>query len=351
MSTEIVQPVNYKHLEQGEEILTENPDRFLLFPIQYPDVWTLYKKHQAQYWPAEEVDLSEDRRDWENKLNDNEREFIKTVLGFFAGADGIVGENLVVNFIKQVQIPEARTFYQFQGAMESIHAEMYSLLIEKYIVDPVERERVFTMYKSHQSVKRKADWAVKYLEDPELSFHERIIAFMAVEGIFFSASFCAIYWLKQKGVMPGLTFSNELISRDEGMHTDMAVLMYRLLKNKLPVERIHQIIKDAVDVERGFVRDALKVSMIGMNSKLMEQYVEFCADRLMSQIDVPKIYGSSNPFDFMTLISLATKTNFFERKVSSYRDSSIKVSSEITPNNSGNEASNNKPKFVVSDDF
>ena len=303
-----------------EPILKENPNRFVLLPIQYDNVWQMYKQAQASFWTAEEIDLSQDTKDWEN-LNDGERHFISHVLAFFAASDGIVNENLAINFMQEVQIPEARCFYGFQIMMENIHSETYSLLIDSYIKDPQEKTRLFNALETVPCVKKKGEWALKWINSGD--FAERLIAFAAVEGIFFSGSFCSIFWLKKRGLMPGLTFSNELISRDEGLHCDFACLLYGMLINKLPQERVLEIIKDAVAIEQEFVTDALPVDLIGMNSKLMNQYIEFCADRLLVALGCQRHYNSSNPFDFMEMISLQGKTNFFEKRVGEYQKAGV----------------------------
>lgn len=301
-----------------EPILKENKDRFVLFPIKHDEIWKMYKQAEASFWTAEEIDLSPDLIDWEHKLNDNERHFIKHVLAFFAASDGIVNENLVLNFMKEVQVPEARCFYGFQIAIENIHAETYSLLIDTYIKDLKERTYLFNALETVPCVKKKADWALSWIEDAP-SFAHRLIAFAAVEGIFFSGSFCAIFWLKKRGLMPGLSFSNELISRDEGLHCDFACLLYSMLENKLPVEEVKSIICEAVVNEKEFVTDALPVSLIGMNAELMCQYIEFVADRLLVALGCEKVYDVKNPFPFMDLISLQGKTNFFEKRVGEYQ--------------------------------
>ncbi|HMR45202.1 MAG TPA: ribonucleoside-diphosphate reductase small subunit [Bacteroidia bacterium] len=311
---------------QEELLLRENKERFVLLPINYPKVWEMYKKHEQSFWTAEEIDLHPDLVDWENKLNDDERHFIKHVLAFFAASDGIVNENLAVNFMSEVQIPEARCFYGFQIMMENIHSETYSLLIDAYIKDPKEKHYLFNAIETVPCVKRKADWALRWIQNG--SFAERLVAFAAVEGIFFSGSFCSIFWLKKRGLMPGLTFSNELISRDEGLHCDFACLLYSMLQNKMTQEQVHTIIKDAVNCEHEFVTDALPVSLIGMNAKLMCQYIEFVADRLLVSLGYSKIYNAANPFDFMEMISLQGKTNFFEKRVGEYKKAGVAQSQE-----------------------
>ena len=288
-----------------EILLEENKDRFVLFPINYPKIWDMYKKSVQSFWTAEEVDLQADQKDWE-KLSNDERHFIKHVLAFFAASDGIVNENLAINFMNEVQLPEARCFYGFQIMMENIHSEMYSLLIDTYIKDSAERTHLLHAIDTVPCVTKKAQWA-----------------FAAVEGIFFSGSFCSIFWLKKRGLMPGLCTSNEFISRDEGMHCDFACLLYGMLENKLPKETVQAIIRDAVENEHEFVTDAIPVSLIGMNAKLMCQYIEFVADRLLVSLGCDKIYNSTNPFDFMEMISLQGKTNFFEKRVSEYKKASV----------------------------
>ncbi|HOZ83443.1 MAG TPA: ribonucleoside-diphosphate reductase small subunit [Bacteroidia bacterium] len=311
---------------QDELLLRENKERFVLLPINYPKVWEMYKKHEQSFWTAEEIDLHPDLVDWENKLNDDERHFIKHVLAFFAASDGIVNENLAVNFMSEVQIPEARCFYGFQIMMENIHSETYSLLIDAYIKDPKEKHYLFNAIETVPCVKKKADWALRWIQNG--SFAERLVAFAAVEGIFFSGSFCSIFWLKKRGLMPGLTFSNELISRDEGLHCDFACLLYSMLQNKMTQEQVHTIIKDAVNCEHEFVTDALPVSLIGMNARLMCQYIEFVADRLLVSLGYSKIYNAANPFDFMEMISLQGKTNFFEKRVGEYKKAGVAQSQE-----------------------
>lgn len=307
-----------------EPILQENKDRFVLFPITHPSIWEMYKKAEASFWTAEEIDLSPDLIDWENKLNDDERYFIKHVLAFFAASDGIVNENLAVNFMSEVQYPEARCFYGFQIMIENIHSEAYSLLIDTYIKNSAEKDYLFHATETVPCIGKKADWALRWISQG--SFAERLIAFAAVEGIFFSGSFCSIFWLKKRGLMPGLSFANELISRDEGLHCDFACLLYSQLVHKLPVKTVQNIIASAVAIEREFVKDALPVRLIGMNADLMCQYIEFVADRLLVALGSPKLFNSSNPFDFMELISIPGKTNFFERRVSEYQKSGVMAS-------------------------
>lgn len=303
---------------QLEPLLRENPRRFVIFPIQYPDIWQMYKKAEASFWTVEEVDLSKDLSDWAN-LKDSERHFISHVLAFFAASDGIVNENLVERFSQEVQVTEARCFYGFQIAMENVHSEMYSLLIETYIRDAQERDFLFNAIETLPCVKKKADWALQWIGSKTASFGERIVAFAAVEGIFFSGSFASIFWLKKRGLMPGLTFSNELISRDEGLHCDFACLMFKHLVQKTSKARVLQIIKDAVVIEQEFLTDALPVRLLGMNCELMSQYIEFVADRLLVDLGCDKNYNTKNPFNFMENISLEGKTNFFEKKVGEYQ--------------------------------
>ena len=304
-----------------EPILQENKNRFVLLPIRYPEVWKMYKQAEASFWTAEEIDLSPDLADWD-KLSDDEKHFVKHVLAFFAASDGIVNENLAEMFISEVQIPEARCFYGFQIAIENIHSETYSLLIDTYIKDSAEKDRLFHAMETVPCVKKKAEWALRWINDDN-SFAERIVAFAAVEGIFFSGSFCSIFWLKKRGLMPGLTFSNELISRDEGLHCDFACLLYSMLQSKLSEESVRAIICDAVAIEKEFIIDALPVSLIGMNSALMAQYIEFCADRLLAALGYGKVYGTANPFPWMELISLQGKTNFFEKRVAEYQKAGV----------------------------
>jgi ribonucleoside-diphosphate reductase beta chain len=304
-----------------EPILRENESRFVLFPIQYDQIWKMYKQAVASFWTAEEIDLSADMVDWQN-LSDNERHFIKHVLAFFAASDGIVNENLVLNFMREVQIPEARCFYGFQVAIENIHAETYSLLIDTYIKDPKEKDYLFNALENVPCVTKKGQWALRWIEHAP-TFAHRLIAFAAVEGIFFSGSFCSIYWLKKRGLMPGLTFSNELISRDEGLHCDFACLLYSMLENKLPTKEVEQIIKEAVEYEKEFVTDALPVNLIGMNAEMMSEYIEFVADRLLLSLGNDKVYHTANPFAWMEMISLQGKTNFFEKRVGDYQKAGV----------------------------
>ena len=300
-----------------ESMLKSTPNRLVLFPIKYPAVWMMYKKAEASFWTAEEVDLSQDSKYFE-ALQPGERHFLEHVLAFFASSDAIVNENLVQNFYNEVQIPEARCFYGFQIAIENIHSEVYSLLIDTYVKDPAKKLHLFRAIETVPCVHKKAKWALQWTDSSMASFAERLVAFASVEGIFFSGSFCAIFWLKKRGLMPGLTFSNELISRDEGMHCDFACMLYSMLDNKLPESRVKCIIMSAVDIEREFVSDSLPVSLIGMNADLMVQYIEFVADRLLVALGCSKAYNRENPFEWMTLISLQGKTNFFEKRVGEY---------------------------------
>lgn len=304
-----------KHL--NEPLLCEDDKRFVMFPIAHDDIWQMYKKQIDCFWRAEEVDLSKDMKHWE-KLSKNERHFISMILAFFAASDGIVLENLGMRFMSEVQVSEARAFYGFQIAMENIHSEMYSLLIETYIKEKDEKDKLFNALENFPCIKKKADWALKWINDKRSSFATRLLAFACVEGIFFSGAFCSIYWLKKRGLMPGLTFSNELISRDEALHTEFAVLLHSKLEKKMKKEKIYEIIKEAVEIEKEFITEALPCRLIGMNSKLMSQYIEFVADRLAVQLGAEKIYNSGNPFDFMEMISIEGKTNFFEKRVGEY---------------------------------
>jgi ribonucleoside-diphosphate reductase beta chain len=309
-----------------EPILQENKDRFVLFPIVHKDIWDFYKKAEASFWTAEEIDLSQDLKDWRN-LNDGERHFITHVLAFFAASDGIVNENLAEHFVAEVQYTEAKFFYGFQIAIENIHSETYSLLIDTYVKDASEKDKLFHAIETMDCVSKKANWALRWID--EGNFQERLIAFAAVEGIFFSGSFCSIFWLKKRGLMPGLSFSNELISRDEGLHCDFACHIYnKHVVNKLPKETVIGIIKDAVEIEKEFVTDALPVKLIGMNSELMCQYIEFVADRLLVELNCGKVYNATNPFDFMEMISLQGKTNFFEKRVAEYQKAGVMSDAE-----------------------
>ncbi len=310
-------------MAQQEPILQPNDNRFVIFPIKHNDLWEWYKKQQACFWTAEEIDLHSDIIDWTTKLTDDERYFIKHILAFFAASDGIVNENLAENFVNEVQYSEAKFFYGFQIMMENIHSETYSLLIDTYVKDEVEKDRLFRAIEVFPAIKKKAEWALKWIESD--SFAERLIAFAAVEGIFFSGAFCSIFWLKKRGLLPGLTFSNELISRDEGMHCDFAVHLHNNhIVNRVPKERIKQIIIDALNIEREFITESLPVSLIGMNARLMTQYLEFVTDRLLLEFGCEKVYDATNPFDFMEMISLEGKTNFFEKRVSEYQKAGVK---------------------------
>ncbi|RDB22795.1 Ribonucleoside-diphosphate reductase small chain [Hypsizygus marmoreus] len=315
--------------EHEEPLLKESTRRFVLYPIKYNEIWQFYKKAQASFWTAEELDLSHDFVDWNFNLNHDERYFISHVLAFFAASDGIVNENLVERFCGEVQVPEARSFYGFQIMMENIHSETYSLLIDGYIKDPQERAHLFDAIDTIPCIKRKADWALKWISDKHSTFAERLVAFAAVEGIFFSGSFASIFWIKKRGLMPGLTFSNELISRDEGLHTDFACLLFTYLKRRPHPDVVQRIIVEAVKIEQEFLTDALPVSLIGMNATLMCQYIEFVADRLLISLGNGKYYGSSNPFDFMDMISLQGKTNFFEKRVSDYSKANFNAAKNV----------------------
>lgn len=321
---------------ENEILLKENKDRFVLLPINYPKLWEHYKRHEASFWTAEEIDLSGDLKDWAN-MSDGERHFISHVLAFFAASDGIVNENLAVNFMSEVQIPEARCFYGFQIMMENIHSETYALLIDTYVKDPAEKDRLFHAIDTVPAVKKKAEWALRWIENG--TFAQRLVAFAAVEGIFFSGSFCSIFWLKKRGLMPGLTFSNELISRDEGLHCEFACELYRMLNGKLSETEVHEIILDAVTIEKEFITDALPAALIGMNSELMKQYIEFVADRWIGELGYKKVFNATNPFDFMEMISLQGKTNFFEKRVGDYQKSGVM----------GNKDTNNT--FSLDEDF
>lgn len=308
-------------MSHQEPILEENPNRFVVFPIKHHDIWDYYKKAEASFWTAEEIDLSDDLTQY-NNLTDGERHFINNVLAFFAASDGIVNENLAENFVNEVQYPEAKFFYGFQIMMENIHSEVYSLLIDTYIKDPVEQNKYFSAIEEIPCIKKKADWALKWIDSE--SFAERLIAFAAVEGIFFSGSFCSIFWLKKRGLMPGLSFSNELISRDEGLHCDFACHLHNShINNKVPKERIEEIISSALEIEKEFITESLPVDLIGMNSTLMKQYLEFVADRLLIDLKCDKLYNAENPFDFMQNIALQNKTNFFEKRVAEYAKSNV----------------------------
>ena len=315
----------------NEPLLTEENKRFVIFPIEHNDIWEMYKTQEMAFWTAEEIDLAQDLTDWDEKLNDDEKHYIKNVLAFFAASDGIVNENLAENFLSEVQYPEAKFFYGNQIMIENIHSETYSLLIDTYIKSSKEKDRLFNALETVPSVKKKGDWALKWVESD--SFVERLIAFAAVEGIFFSGSFCSIFWLKKRGLMPGLSFSNELISRDEGLHCLFACLLYKNhINNKLTEERVKGIICEAVEIEKEFVTESLPVSLVGMNAKLMSQYIEYVADYWLMELGYTKVYGSECPFDFMEMLSLKNKTNFFEKKVSDYqKPSDTKINYDDLP--------------------
>jgi len=302
---------------QNEPILSPNDNRFVVFPIEYPDIWEMYKKQVDCFWRAEEIDLSKDVDHW-NTLTPDEKHFLSFILAFFAASDGIVLENLAVRFMADVQISEARAFYGFQIAMENIHGQTYSLLIDTYIKDQNEKMHLFRALQHYPCIKKKGDWAQKWIADNRSSFATRLVAFACIEGIFFSGAFCSIFWMKKRGLMPGLTFSNELISRDEALHCEFAILLYGKMQKKVAKARIYEIIREAVEIEIEFICEALPCRLIGMNANLMTQYIQFVADRLVVQLGYDKIYNVGNPFDFMELISIESKTNFFERRVSDY---------------------------------
>ncbi|KAF5864826.1 Ribonucleotide-diphosphate reductase (RNR), small subunit [Aspergillus alliaceus] len=317
-----------KELEANEPLLQENPHRFVLFPIKYHEIWQMYKKAEASFWTAEEIDLSKDLHDWHNRLNDDERYFISRVLAFFAASDGIVNENLLERFSGEVQIPEARCFYGFQIMIENIHSETYSLLIDTYIKEPKQRTYLFDAIDNIPCIRKKADWAIRWIQDKESTFGQRLVAFAAVEGIFFSGSFASIFWLKKRGLMPGLTFSNELISRDEGLHTDFACLLFSHLNHRPDPQIVEDVIVEAVAIEKEFLTDALPCALLGMNANLMCQYIEFVADRLLVALGNKKYFNATNPFDFMDNISLAGKTNFFEKRVGDYQKAGVMASTK-----------------------
>lgn len=321
---------NYSSTDEKltEPLLIEDESRYVMFPIKDKEIWEMYKKAVDSFWRAEEVDLSKDLTHW-NNLNNDEQYFIKMIIAFFAASDGIVSENLAVRFMNEVQLSEARAFYSFQIAIETIHSQMYSQLIETYINDNDEKNKLFRAVQNFPCIKKKADWAIKWIQDADASFATRLLAFACVEGIFFSGAFCSIYWLKKRGLMPGLTFSNELISRDESLHQDFAVLLYSRLINKLDQSIVHQIVNEAVEIEKEFICEALPCRLVGMNASLMSQYIEYVADRLLRQLGYDKTFNSSNPFDFMQMISLEQKTNFFEKTVSSYALANKKVDDDI----------------------
>ncbi|KAK4668847.1 Ribonucleotide-diphosphate reductase (RNR), small subunit [Podospora pseudoanserina] len=334
-----------------EPLLTENPQRFVLFPIKYHEVWQMYKKAEASFWTAEEIDLSKDLHDWSNKLNDDEKFFISHILAFFAASDGIVNENLVERFSAEVQIPEARCFYGFQIMMENIHSETYSLLIDTYIKEPSQRTYLFNAIDTIPCIRKKADWALRWISDKDASFAQRLVAFAAVEGIFFSGAFASIFWLKKRGLMPGLTFSNELISRDEGLHTDFACLLFSHLNNRPSKQLVEDIIRDAVSIEQEFLTEALPCALLGMNSNLMKQYIEFVADRLLVALGNDKIYRSTNPFDFMENISLGGKTNFFEKRVGEYQKAGVMNSTKKFEESAEESKNENGGDFAFDEDF
>jgi len=321
-----------------EPLLTETKSRFVIFPIEYNDIWSMYKKHVSTYWTVEEIDFAKDNKDWD-KLENGEQHFIKNILAFFAASDGIVNENLVLNFMTEIKVPEALAFYSFQTAIETVHSETYSLLIDTYIKNEEEKTRLLNAVETIPCVAKKANWAIKWIENKKDNFATRLVAFACVEGIFFSGAFCSIYWLKERGVMPGLTFSNELISRDESLHTEFAILLYSHIVNKLSEKEVHDIIKDAVVIEKEFIIDSLPCRLLGMNSKLMSQYIEFVSDRICIQLGYSKIYNVSNPFDFMDRIGLEDKQNFFEVRVSNYSKAEL------------HNTENSKLDFNMDDDF
>ncbi|TBU33235.1 beta subunit of ribonucleotide reductase [Dichomitus squalens] len=336
--------------EHLEPLLTETTRRFVLFPIQYNEIWQMYKQAQASFWTVEEINLSHDLWGWNYKLTDNERHFLSYVLAFFAASDGIVNENLVERFSNEVQAAEARCFYGFQIMIENVHSETYSLLIDTYIKDPAERKFLFDAIETVSCIKKKADWALRWIADERSVFAERLVAFAAVEGIFFSGSFASIFWLKKRGLMPGLTFSNELISRDEGMHTDFACLLFHHLRRRPHPERVVKIITEAVEIEKEFLSEALPVSLIGMNAQLMCQYIEFVADRLLVALGNEKHYNATNPFDFMDMISLQGKANFFEKRVSEYAKANFNHTLSREGSEKPAEGSSNHV-FTLNEDF
>lgn len=335
-ATQIVTTVTTITTAAPEPMLIENKDRFVLFPIQHHDIWAKYKQHMAVFWTPEEIDLSKDMAHWE-KLDDNERYFIKNILGFFAGSDGIVMENLASRFTREVQWPEAKFFYNCQNLLEAVHSETYSLLIDTYIHDPKEKYAILHAIDTIPCVKKKADWALQWIDSSDADFATRLLAFAAVEGIFFSGAFCAIFWLKERGVMPGLTLSNEFIARDEGLHTDFACLLYSKLVNRLPKQKAHKILREAVKIEKQFITKSLPCELIGMNAKLMSEYIEFVADRISLQLGYPKMYNTANPFSFMERISLENKDNFFEKRVSTYAKAAVGKNREDMSFNMGAE--------------
>jgi ribonucleotide reductase beta subunit family protein with ferritin-like domain len=317
MSDATKKELNTNTQYEDEPLLRENTDRFVLFPLKYPQIWEMYKRAEEVFWTFEELDLSADKHDWDNKLKEEERHFLKHILGFFAGSDGIVMENLACRFMKEIQIPEARAFYAFQIAIETIHSETYSELINTYITDNDEKNSLFSAIETLPCVKKKAEWAIRWMNE-SAPFAQRLIAFAIVEGIFFSSSFCSIYWIKKRGLLSGLTLSNEFISRDEGMHTDFACLLYSMMQRRIPVSIVRDMIKDAVAIEKEFILDAISCDLIGMNTTMMSTYIEYVADRLLVQLGYERLWNSENPFDFMILQSLENKANFFEKRVSNY---------------------------------
>jgi len=347
----VAEAVQDEENEADEPLLVENPNRFVLFPIKYHEIWQMYKKAEASFWTAEEIDLGKDLHDWNHRLNDDEKFFISHVLAFFAASDGIVNENLVQRFSNEVQAPEARCFYGFQIMMENIHSETYSLLIDTYIKDPKQRTYLFDAIDTIPCIRKKAEWAMRWIEDKESTFAQRLVAFAAVEGIFFSGSFASIFWLKKRGLMPGLTFSNELISRDEGLHTDFACLLFKHLKHHPSADIIRKIITDAVTIEQEFLTEALPCALLGMNAKLMRQYIEFVADRLLRELGVPNYYNTANPFDFMESISLAGKTNFFEKRVSDYQKAGVMTKTQQKKEESKPVNNLNGGDFCFDEDF
>ncbi|KAH6841126.1 ribonucleotide reductase [Chaetomium sp. MPI-CAGE-AT-0009] len=340
-----------KASEADEPLLQENPQRFVLFPIKYHEIWQMYKKAEASFWTAEEIDLSKDLHDWNNKINDDEKYFISHILAFFAASDGIVNENLVERFSGEVQVPEARCFYGFQIMMENIHSETYSLLIDTYIKEPAQRTHLFNAIDTIPAIRKKADWALRWITDQKSTFAQRLVAFAAVEGIFFSGAFASIFWLKKRGLMPGLTFSNELISRDEGLHTDFACLLFSHLNNRPSKQVIEDIIVDAVRIEQEFLTEALPCALLGMNSNLMKQYIEFVADRLLVALGNEKVYRAANPFDFMENISLGGKTNFFEKRVGEYQKAGVMASTKKAQDEVEEVKGENGGDFTFDDDF
>lgn len=338
--------------EADEPLLQENPQRFVLFPIKYHEIWQMYKKAEASFWTAEEIDLSKDLHDWNNRLTSDEQYFISHILAFFAASDGIVNENLVERFSGEVQVPEARCFYGFQIMMENIHSETYSLLIDTYIKEPAQRTYLFNAIDTIPAIRKKADWALRWITDQKSTFAQRLVAFAAVEGIFFSGAFASIFWLKKRGLMPGLTFSNELISRDEGLHTDFACLLFSHLNNRPSKQVVQEVIVDAVRIEQEFLTEALPCALLGMNANLMKQYIEFVADRLLVALGNEKVYKVSNPFDFMENISLGGKTNFFEKRVGEYQKAGVMASTNKPKEGAEAEAKGeNGGDFSFDDDF